>query len=139
MLKFLAFSMIALFVAGCSSVPVDPATATRVPPDRIASKRYAAPIAGTREIVIKRDDAFRAGGSDARFYIDGQRVANIGNGEVLKLHLKDGRYKFGVKTYGFDDSNEPIKEINVLVGDGEDAVFRIYAGGAGFTIQPTSY
>ena len=139
MRDFLVSVGIVMMIAGCSSVPVDPATAKRVPQDRVADYTYTSPKPNTRELIIKRDSAMEASGGDTRFYVNGVRTANIANGEVLRIYLPDGKYRLGVKTSGLDESNRPIQEIRVLVAENEDSVFRIFWGANGFSIQPSSF
>lgn len=132
-------SAAALVVAlsACTSVPVNTNSGDRVPASRIALPEYTTPTPGARMIIITRDSYVMGGPVDTRFYINRRRVANIGNGEVLRVYLKDGRYRIGVKINGFDDTPSPIQELDVMVKDGEDTSYRVYFNGSSFAITPS--
>lgn len=73
---------------------------------------------------------------DARVYLDGEHVANIGNGEVLNAHIAAGHHTVGVKLAGLDSVKAPIKTLDFDVASGGKEAFEIFYAGTAFDIQP---
>lgn len=137
-MKKIVAALFVLSLVGCSTLPSSSSKGDRTPASRIVDQSIASPKQGTREIIIKREEAFYAAGIDARFFLNGKRVANIGNGEVFRMYLPDGGYRIGVQIGGYD-SGGPVRELSMPVGPNEHLRFRINFEGDGFTLRPTSF
>lgn len=139
-MKNILIAALVVGLVGCGSVPVDPATAKRVPVERIVDQSLTIPAPGKVEVIVKRDSSLVGSEPDARLYLDGKRIANVGNGEVLSLYLEPKSYLIGVKLSGRDNSNQPVQEVPLDTKNGTYRVYRIFVVyGSGFTIQPTSF
>ncbi|PMY44577.1 MULTISPECIES: hypothetical protein [Pseudomonas] len=130
-------------IAGCSSTPVEPGSAKRVPADRIYA--YQTEVAGGATLVISRDNGFWAsGGCFATLLIDGKKAARIDTGEVAKFQVKPGRHIVGIG--GDEDGNglcamqigQPVKETVADVVSGEVQKYRISGTQNGTDIRPSS-
>lgn len=105
-----------IVIAGCAAVlgacgaqPVATRVAKAVPVVRILALADATPGPGRQEVIVKRDKGIDgAFGIDARFYLNGRHVANLANGEALRLYLSPGTYRFGVQSRGGDRSGEAV-------------------------------
>lgn len=133
----------AVLLAGCSSTPVEPGSAKRVPADRVYA--YQAAVPGGATLVVSRDNGFWAsGGCMATVLIDGKRAARINTGEVVKFHVKPGRHIVGIA--GDDEGNglcamqigQPVKETASEVASGEIQKYRISGTQNGTDIRPSS-
>lgn len=133
----------AVLLAGCSSTPVEPGSAKRVPADRVYAYQVAVP--GGATLVVSRDNGFWAsGGCMATVLIDGKKVARINTGEVVKFQVKPGRHIVGMA--GDDEGNglcamqigQPVKETATEVSSGETQKFRISGTQNGTDIRPSS-
>src|SRR5450830_1869442 len=117
-------------LAGCSSTPVEPGSAKRVPADRVYANQAAVP--GGATLVVSRDNGFWAsGGCLATVLIDGKKVSRMDTGEIVKFKVKPGRHIVGIA--GDDEGNglcamqigQPVKETAAEVSPGETQKFRI--------------
>ena len=133
----------AVLLAGCSSTPVEPGSAKRVPADRVYA--YQAAVPGGATLVVSRDNGFWAsGGCMATVLIDGKKVARINTGEVVKFQVKPGRHIVGIA--GDDEGNglcamqigQPVKETATNLVAGEVQKYRISGTQNGADIQPSS-
>ncbi|WP_447777062.1 hypothetical protein [Pseudomonas chlororaphis] len=138
----LATSIIAL-IAGCSSTPVEPGSAKRVPADRIYA--YQGELPGGATLVISRDNGFWAsGGCFITLLIDGKKAARMNTGEVAKFQIKPGRHIIGIG--GDEDGSglcamqigQPVKETAAEVSAGELQKYRISGTQNGTDIRPSS-
>lgn len=141
--RILLAAVTAALIAGCSSTPVDPGSAKRVPTDRTFA--YQAGIPGGATLVISRDNGFWAsGGCFATVLIDGKKAARINTGETVKFELKPGRHIVGIA--GDDDGSglcamqigQPVKETATELATGEVQKFRISGTQNGTDIRPSS-
>ncbi|WP_404486405.1 hypothetical protein ABWL43_01520 [Pseudomonas sp. HT11] len=130
-------------LAGCSSTPVAPGSAKRVPSDRVYA--YQSDIPGGATLAVSRDNGFWAsGGCMATVLIDGKKVARIDTGEIVKFKVKPGRHIVGIA--GDDEGNglcamqigQPVKETAAEVSSGETQKFRISGTQNGTDIRPSS-
>ncbi|CAI8936590.1 hypothetical protein [Pseudomonas chlororaphis] len=130
-------------ISGCSSTPVKPGTAKRVPADRIYA--YQAEVSGGATLVISRDNGFWAsGGCFATLLIDGRKAARINTGEIAKFHVKPGRHIVGIS--GDEDGSglcamqigQPVKETATDITAGEVQKYRISGSQNGTDIRPSS-
>ncbi|AZE37707.1 hypothetical protein C4K06_4692 [Pseudomonas chlororaphis subsp. aureofaciens] len=131
-------------IAGCSSTPVEPGSAKRVPTDRIYA--YQTEVADGTTLIISRDNGFWAsGGCFATLLIDGKKAARIDTGEVAKFQVKPGRHIVGIG--GDEDGGglcamqigQPLKETATEVASGEVQKFRINGTQNGTDIRPSSF
>ncbi|WP_149088394.1 hypothetical protein [Pseudomonas prosekii] len=141
--RILLTAVTAALIAGCSSTPVDPASAQRVPSDRTFA--YQAGIPGGATLLISRDNGFWAsGGCFATVLIDGKKAARVNTGETVKFQLKPGRHIVGVA--GDDEGSglcamqigQPAKESATELAAGEVQKFRISGTQNGTDIRPSS-
>jgi len=86
--------------------------------------------------VVRWTDAVGAGGIDARVYVDGVRVANVGKGEGFRAFVTPGKHTVGVKLLGVDSVDQPVRYRDVEVSAGEVREFEIFWAGSAFDIQP---
>jgi len=99
-------------LSGCAETPAPPVPLRAVPADRIVRRGYTQPGAGLVAVEVRRERAsdlivrFR----DASVYVDGERVADLMNGEYLRLYLTPGVHRLGVSTQ-FD----PVVELPFVV------------------------
>ena len=130
-------------IAGCSSTPVEPGSAKRVPADRIYA--YQTEVPGGSTLVISRDNGFWAsGGCFATVLIDGKKAARVNTGETVKFQLKPGRHIVGIA--GDDEGSglcamqigQPVKETATELAAGEVQKFRISGTQNGTDIRPSS-
>ncbi|MNJ29122.1 hypothetical protein D3C77_236810 [compost metagenome] len=143
MLRTLLASTSIVLLSGCSSTPVEPGSAKNVTADRIYA--YQAAIPGGATLIVSRDNGFWAsGGCLATVLIDGEKVARINTGEVVKFQVKPGRHIVGVA--GDPDGNglcgmqigQPMKETAAEVAAGEVQRYRISGSQNGTDIRPSS-
>lgn len=137
-------AIIAILLAGCSSTPVEPGSAKKVPTDRIFGLQSA--VSGGSTLAVSRDDGFwSSGGCYAAVLVDGKRVARMGTGEVAKFQVGPGRHIIGIA--GDQDGNgmcalqigQPAKEAATTLQPGEEQKFRISGAQDGLDIRPTSF
>lgn len=104
--------LVAATLSGCAETPAPPVPLRAVPADRFVEPRYAQPGAGLVAVNMRRERSsnlvvrFR----DAPVYVDGERVADLMNGEYLDLYLSPGVHRIGVSTQ-FD----PVVELHFVV------------------------
>lgn len=131
------------FLSGCSSTPVDPGSAKKVPSDRTFA--YQADVPGGARLVISRDNGFWAsGGCYATILVDGRKAARIDTGEMVSFKLKPGRHIIGIA--GDDDGNgvcalqigQPVKETSTDLSAGDVQKFRVSGTQNGTDIRPSS-
>ena len=141
--RILLAAVTATLIAGCSSTPVDPGSAKRVPADRTFA--YQSGIPGGATLVISRDNGFWAsGGCFATVLIDGKKAARVNTGETVKFQLKPGRHIVGIA--GDDEGSglcamqigQPVKETATELVAGEVQKFRISGTQNGTDIRPSS-
>jgi uncharacterized metal-binding protein len=103
---------VAVLVAGCAATPADKVPFKDVPADRIVMQSYTQPGEGKVAVDLRRErtDNVIVRFRDALVYVDGERVADIMNGEHIVLWLAPGTHRIGVSTQ-FD----PVVEINFIV------------------------
>ncbi|MBN3753556.1 hypothetical protein G3N95_11445 [Paraburkholderia sp. Tr-20389] len=103
---------VATLVAGCASTPADKVPFKDVPVERIVKPGYTQPGEGKVAVDLRRErtDNVIVRFRDALVYVDGERVADIMNGEHIVLWLTPGTHRIGVSTQ-FD----PVVEINFIV------------------------
>ncbi|MEM5344805.1 DUF2846 domain-containing protein [Paraburkholderia azotifigens] len=101
-----------MLAAGCASTPADKVPFKDVPAGRIVKPGYTQP--GDSKVAVdlrrERTDNVIVRFRDALVYVDGERVADIMNGEHIVLWLAPGTHRIGVSTQ-FD----PVVEINFIV------------------------
>lgn len=140
---FLAF-IAAGVLAGCSSTPVDQASAKKVPAARTFA--FQSDVPGGAKLVVSRDSGFWAsGGCYATVLIDGRKAARIDTGEIVAFQVKPGRHIIGIA--GDDDGNgvcalqigQPVKETATQVGAGDVQKFRVSGTQNGTDIRPSSF
>jgi hypothetical protein len=102
----------AVVLSGCAETPAPPVPFRAVPADRIVKPGVTQPGAGLVAVTVRRERSsnvivrFR----DAQVYVDGERVADLMNGEYLTLYLSPGVHRIGVSTQ-FD----PVVELHFVV------------------------
>ncbi|PCR94291.1 hypothetical protein CP336_22760 [Pseudomonas fluorescens] len=130
-------------LAGCSSTPVNQASAKQVPASRTFA--FQADVPGGAKLVVSRDKGFLAsGGCYAMVLVDGRKAARIDTGETVSFKLKPGRHIIGIA--GDDDGNgvcalqigQPVKETSGDLSVGEVQKFRVSGTPNGTDIHPSS-
>lgn len=133
----------AIALAGCSSTPVNQASAKKVPASRIFA--FQADVSGGAKLVVSRDEGFWAsGGCYATVMVDGRKAARIDTGETVSFKLKPGRHIIGIA--GDEDGNgicalqigQPVKETSTDLSGGDEQKFRVTGTQNGTDIRPTS-
>jgi len=133
----------AIVLAGCSSTPVNQASAKQVPASRAFA--FQADVPGGAKLVVSRDKGFWAsGGCYATVLVDGRKAARVDTGEIVAFQVKPGRHIIGIA--GDDDGNgmcalqigQPVKEIATQVDAGTLQKFRISGTQNGTDIRPSS-
>jgi hypothetical protein len=107
----LAF-VLAMLIAGCAATPADKVPFKDVPADRLVKPEYMQPGEGKVAVDLRRErtDNVIVRFRDALVYLDGERVADIMNGEHIVFWLTPGTHRIGVSTQ-FD----PVVELNFIV------------------------
>ncbi|HTH61458.1 MAG TPA: hypothetical protein VL689_15015 [Paraburkholderia sp.] len=99
-------------LSGCGETPAPPVPLRAVPAGRIVEPAHTQPGEGLVAVNVRRERAsdlivrFRS----AQLYVDGERVADLMNGEYLDLYLSAGVHRIGVSTQ-FD----PVVELPFAV------------------------
>jgi molybdopterin biosynthesis enzyme len=101
-----------LCVAACGATPAQPVPFKAVSADRIVRAGYTEPVSGKVAVDVRRE---RTGDVIVRFrdalvYIDGERVADLMNGEHVVFYLTPGLHRLAVSTQ-FD----PVRELQLIV------------------------
>ena len=107
-----AVLLLAALLAGCAATPADKVPFKDVPTERIVKQGYTQPVEGKVAVDLRRErtDNVIVRFRDALVYVDGERVADIMNGEHIVFSLTPGTHRIGVSTQ-FD----PVVEINFIV------------------------
>lgn len=133
----------AIVLAGCSSTPINQASAKTVPASRIFA--FQADMSGGARLVVSRDKGFWAsGGCYATVLVDGRKAARIDTGEAVSFKLSPGRHIIGIA--GDDDGKgvcalqigQPAKETSTNLSAGEVQKFRVTGTQNGTDIRPSS-
>jgi hypothetical protein len=107
--------MVVCIVAGlaaCASTPAEPVPFKAVPAERMLQPGYTEPGGNRLAVDLRRersDDVivrFRS----AQVYVDGERVADLMNGEHITFFLSPGTHRLAVSTQ-FD----PVRELQFVV------------------------
>ena len=81
-------AVIVMLLLGCSTEPVPTSEAT--PTQSIHSSAYATQKPGTGEVIVKRDRGFVGLACTAELSVDGNRIADLGDGEMVVMFLPEG-------------------------------------------------
>lgn len=108
----IAVIVAAALLYGCAATPADKVPFKDVPVERIVKPGYTQPGVGKVAVDLRRErsDNVVVRFRDALVYVDGERVADIMNGEHIVFWLTPGTHRIGVSTQ-FD----PVVEINFIV------------------------
>jgi hypothetical protein len=103
---------LAALLTACAASPADKVPFRDVPAGRIVKPGYTQPAEGKVAVDLRRErsDNVIVRFRDALVYIDGERVADIMNGEHIVFWLTPGTHRIGVSTQ-FD----PVVEIGFIV------------------------
>jgi len=109
---FAAAFAFATLLAACGATPAGKVPFKPVPAERVVKPGYTQPGEGKVAVDLRRErsDNVIVRFRDALVYIDGERVADIMNGEHIVFWLTPGTHHLGVSTQ-FD----PVVEINFIV------------------------
>ncbi|GAB7523919.1 hypothetical protein PBS_29040 [Paraburkholderia sp. 2C] len=101
-----------LCVAACGATPAEPVPFKTVSADRIVKPGYTEPASGKAAVDIRRErtDDVIVRFRDALVYVDGERVADLMNGEHIVFYLTPGLHRLAVSTQ-FD----PVRELQFIV------------------------
>lgn len=119
----------AWLLAACgTATPVYERTARPVPARYVAAPTLTVPGPGKQEVIVKRDRGLdQAFAMRAHVYVDDRRVADLGNGELLKLYLPPGEYRFGVQVRGGGNAGEGVLDVPATIQQQPwPMVFRIF-------------
>lgn len=140
MMKFAAYCLasILLLSAGCANKPTPIASAIDVPKERLfpAYNRFQTADAAHVRVWVTRDINYAGSGAAVRFFIDGEAIASLKNGEGVSVFLMPKQYLFGAQrdpTWG-----EPRWEQSYIIEKKDAAYFRIGVGADHFFVMPTS-
>jgi hypothetical protein len=89
MTRLLALVVSMLALSGCATTPVSPATASRVPAERLFAFQDASP-SSSATIVLTRDSGFLGSGCFASLTINGVHAARFDVGETARFHVPPG-------------------------------------------------
>ena len=105
-------AVVAVLLSSCAATPADKVPFKDVPAERIVKQGYTQPGADKVAVDLRRErsDNVIVRFRDALVYVDGERIADIMNGEHIVLWLTPGTHRIGVSTQ-FD----PVVEINFIV------------------------
>jgi hypothetical protein len=105
-------AIVAVLLSSCAATPADKVPFKDVPAERIVKQGYTQPAADKVAVDLRRErsDNVIVRFRDALVYVDGERVADIMNGEHIVFWLTPGTHRIGVSTQ-FD----PVVEINFTV------------------------
>jgi hypothetical protein len=102
----------AALLCGCASTPAGKVPFKDVPAERIVKPGYTQPGEGKVAVDLRRErsDNVIVRFRDALVYVDGERVADLMNGEHIVFWLTPGTHRLGVSTQ-FD----PVVEVSFIV------------------------
>ncbi|MHC8395372.1 hypothetical protein ACYZT8_17200 [Pseudomonas sp. LB3P93] len=136
MRRMIATAALLLALGGCATSPMQVSEARPVPAD----KMYAFKSQGTKDpgrLTVLRDDGFVGSGCDAVFYIDGQRAAKIGPGQMASFVLPAGEVNLGA---GLAESGlcvgAAIKTVAAKIKTGKEVIYRINWDTQAFNLAP---
>ena len=123
--------LVALTVAGCSTIPtsttpITTQSGTPVPASRIYRPELTVPSAGqTAKVSFLRDAGFLGGACAHKILVDGKAVFAIRAGEYQTLHLAPGQHSFALEIEGGVCPQFSTSHSTVL-GDGAEERYRIF-------------
>ncbi len=102
----------AICVTACGATPAEPVPFKAVPAGRIVKQGYTQPGDGKVAVDVRRErsDNVVVRFRDALVYVDGERVADLMNGEHVVFYLSPGVHRLAVSTQ-FD----PVIELQFIV------------------------
>ena len=118
--------ILALAATGCTaSEGADAVRFSFVPPDRIIDgTHFYRRNAGEIEVFVLSEAAEGL----LTFYLKGQPVAKLNGGEVIRLYLSPGHYRFGVLP-ATHVVLSPLWEMNADVARNAPRIYRIFRSG----------
>ncbi|WP_279047196.1 hypothetical protein [Cedecea davisae] len=126
-MKKIALFTFVLVLAGCSTEPVLPENAKVVNASAAFQQKP-----NTTEVKIVRDKGFVAGGCAITTYINGQRLAELETGEMVKAYLPAGEVIIGAGFAGKGlCSGAPKKEREFVIKADVPRTLRIFTDQSG--------
>lgn len=139
-MKLFRYFLSAVFASciGCANKPTSIRSAIDVPQERRfpAHAQFQSADSAYVRLWITRDVNYAGSAAMVRFFIDGEPIASLKNGERLSLFLSPKQYLFGVQrdpTWG-----EPRWEQTYSIERRDAVYFRIGVGADHFFVMPTS-
>ena len=131
-----------ILLSSCATTPIPTSEARPVPSDRLLAPQYfTRHESGDIEVIVKRDQGLSGSGNAIILYLNGQPVANLASGEIVRLYLPPGRYLLGVlPSLNFLGAHS-LQETEAVIAPGAPSTFRIHTGSGddmAFHISPTS-
>ena len=129
---------VSIACAGCANRPTPVASAINVSKERVfpAYWHFQSADAAHVRAWITRDINYAGSAAAVRFFIDGEAIATLKNGEGVSVFLPPKQYLFGVQrdpTWG-----QPKWEQTYNIEKKGDVYFRIGVGADHFFVMPTS-
>lgn len=116
-MRILVSALIALWLTGCSSMPVPIAEANPVTAEYIYAPEYLQPSDDrTEKVVVVRDDAFEASKAGFVLILDGTPVAELYPSDKVELYLGMGLHLGQIKMNTPIDIYAP-SDVEILVTD----------------------
>lgn len=137
------FAVAALvFFAGCSTVKVEPGSASMVLHDQILDSIYANPLDGRERVSIVRDSGFLGSGCNYMIFIDNVNIAWLKPAQRIDLYLPYGDHTIEVVNPGNGLCPNQSASASVAVFKGNPKAFRTglpsaSSGGGDLAIFPT--
>ena len=123
---------LSFIMVGCSTMPIVPETANKIPESRIINKDLAKPSSDRNlKVTFLRDDHY-VSICRVMLYYQGEEIAILDRGEMVSFYFKEGEYRFGVKfgENGFC-AMTPYKVYQISILEGRDNNFRLLNANSG--------
>lgn len=126
-----------MLCAGCSTTPVTQSTAQSVPADRVYITKYLQQSPDrSASILISRDKGFSGSACSSDIIIDSEKVMTLRPSEAATLYVATGPHFLRLETGGGLCGNISASH-NLVLGAGEQQVYRVRVPGGGGTLQLT--
>ena len=130
--KFVAAGMLVFAMAGCASTAQSPESGRAVSAELVFDKTMLDAAVGKGVVTVARDSFFVASRTNVEFYADGAKVAEIPNGQVLRVSLPAGAHRIGVKQS--DSKGSPVKYEELVITAGGKYDYRLMLNGEKFEL-----
>lgn len=135
-MRWIAFGLGVLVLAGCASSPIPLEKAQNAPVDEVFAFQAKSNDASGK-ITVLRDSGMVGSACDIGVYVDGTKAANLGTGQKASFWVRPG-----VRNVSIGPSNSGIcsgialRTLSTDVAPGEEKAFRISGDMQGIYLNP---